>query len=346
MGLRLSVTVESPSGRTTVSVPQKAVVADLLPGLVKACEGRDDASGWLLSPLGEAPLDGTQSLAGAGLYSGAVLRLIPPPPSEAAPPPRARPAPAPRIDAMGEWDYRRTLDRAIAGGSQTGNVIAVVGSQAGVGTTTVAALLATLLAELRPQRIACVDANPPSGALSQWLAPDTALPAGVYRSLFEQRVMPQTVEGALVSAGPRLSVLPGPLDPTVGSGDAAAWKRVLEHLRRIRHAVVIDCGAGAQRDAVVAGLEFADHIVFVNKPGADKAPPKSSKPVVMVTNLSQRRTRMHRSGGVPQITIPVDQHAAVLLKRRGFDWETAPNTWQEAVRELAAVLVAAGPPAP
>lgn len=345
-GLRLLVTVESPSGRITVSLPQTARVAALLPSLVKACEGRDDASGWMLAPLGEAVLDGVQSLAEAGVYSGAVLRLIPPPPTEAAPPPRARPAPAPRIEAMGEWDYRRTLDRAIDSGRQTSNVIAVVGSQAGVGATTVAALLATLLAEVRRDRIACVDASPSSGALSQWLAPDGALPAEVYRSLFEPRVTPQTVEGALVTAGPRLWVLPGPLDPTVGSGDAAAWKRVLEHLRRLRHVVVIDCGAGTRREMVVAGVESADHIVFVNKPGADKAPPQLSKPVVAVTNLSRRRTRMHRSGSIPHITIPVEQHAAVLLKRRGFDWVAAPGAWQEAVRELAAVLIASGRPSP
>lgn len=344
-GLRLLLTVESPSGRVTVSVPQTARVNDLLPSLLWACEARDDPAGWTLAPLGENALDGAQSLAGAGLYSGAVLRLMPPPlTEETAPAARAGQAPAIRIDAMGEWDYRRTLDRAIGGATQTSNVIAVVGSQAAVGTTTVTALLTTLLAQVRPEHVVCVDANPPSGALSQWLAPDSTLRAAEYRSLFDAPLSPQTVEGALVSAGRRFWVLPGPLDPSVGSGDVAAWKRVIEHLRRIRHVVVIDCGAGASRETVIAGVESADHVVFVNRPGVEKAPPHLNKPVVAVTNLSPRRRRMHRSGSIPYITIPIEHQAAVLLKRRGFDWEAAPGAWQEAVRELAAVLMASGRP--
>lgn len=338
------LTLESPSGRTVVSVPQTTPVDELLPGLVRACEGAVEPAGWALAPQGEALIDSTRTFAELGLYSGAVVRLIPPPPTPPAAASAAptRPPAAPRMESMAEWDYLRTLERAIGAGNLRGSrVIAVAGAQVGAGATTVSVLLSTLLASLRPERIACVDANPQSGALSQWMVPDSALPSSVYRSLLDAEVAPSTVEAALVSAGPRLSVLPAPLDNSVATGDEAAWTRLIEHLRRLRHVVVLDCGAGTQRDIAKAAVRSADHVVYVTKPNASiKASPPWGKPIVEVTNLSPRRARIRRSGAVPQVAIAIEQQAAVLLKRRGFDWREAPVAWQEAVRELAAVLVA------
>ena len=243
---------------------------------------------------------------------------------------------------MGEWDYLRTLDRAIAAGNRHGStVIAVAGAQVGAGATTVSVLLSTLLASMRPERVVCVDANPQSGALSQWMVPDSAIPTSLYRALLGPSTAPDTVEGALVSVGSRSWVVPAPLDPSAATSDAGSWKRLIEHLRRLRNVVVLDCGAGIQRESVRAAVESADHIVFVTKPDASlKVPAKWRKSVVWVTNQSPQRSRIRRSGTVPHVTIPIEQQAAALLKRRGFDWHHAPGAWQEAVRELAAVLVA------
>lgn len=339
---RLVLTVESPSGRTVVSVPQQEPVNELLPGLVRACEGEIESRGWSLAPQGEPMIDGTRTFADLELYSGALLRLIPPPPPTqmaAAPP---RPLPAPRIESMGEWDYLRTLDRAIAAGARHGStVIAVTGAQVGAGATTVSVLLSTFLASMRPDRVVCVDANPQSGALSQWTVPDSAVPTPIYRALFGPSTAPDTVEGALVSVGARLWVLPAPLDTLAATSDGASWIRLIEHLRRLRNVVVLDCGAGTQRESVNAAIESADHIVFVTKPDTSpKVPAQGRKPVVWITNQSPRRGRMRRIGTVPHVTIPIEQQAAAMLKRRGFNWTHAPTAWQEAVRELAAVLVA------
>lgn len=343
---RLLLTLESPSGRTAVSVPSNTPVEELLPGLVQASVGIVDPSGWTLAAKGEAMIDGARTFAEAGLYSGAVVQLIPPPrgperPSAPAPP---RPAQPPKIESMGEWDYLRTLDRALAAGNPLGSqVIAVVGAQVGAGATTVSALLATFLASVRPERVACVDANPQSGALSQWMVPDSALPVTVYRSLLESTVSPQMVEGALVSVAPRLWVMPAARDTSAGAGDGAAWSRLIEHMRRLRNVVVLDCGAGTQRETVKAAVQAADRIVLVTKPETSpKEPAHWSKPIVWVSNQSQRRARIQRTGNVPHITIAIEQQAAAMLKRRGFAWSEAPLAWQEAVRELAAVLVASG----
>ena len=73
---RLVVEVESPSGRRTVSLPARARISDLVPGLVDLCEGRSDAAGWELAPKGEPRLPGEMTLGESGLFPGAVLVLI------------------------------------------------------------------------------------------------------------------------------------------------------------------------------------------------------------------------------------------------------------------------------
>src|ERR1700720_2587546 len=75
---RLLVSVDSPSGRHTLEVPEDARVEDLVPTLVEVCEGSSDSRGWSLAPMGEAPLRGDQTLGQRGLFAGAVLALVAP----------------------------------------------------------------------------------------------------------------------------------------------------------------------------------------------------------------------------------------------------------------------------
>jgi hypothetical protein len=320
--------VDSPSGRHLVSVPTDAAVEDLLPALVLECEGGPDADGWSLAPQGEPALVAGQSLGEIGLFPGAVLVLTAPEPVVTV-----RPAPRPpRIASMREADYGHMLDAAIAARNAPASaVVAVVAGRPGAGATTVTALLATALNTLRNDTLVAVDANPESGALSHWLVPDGALAGDVYRSLFSPEVTPAEVSRALASAAPRLAVVPAPLDAAGDRiGDSAGWERLIEHLRRLHHTVVIDCGT---RRGVAAS---ADLVVVVNKYG--QAPAAShwiQKPAVVVTNQAPRRARIRDR----EITIAAEPAAAARLKRRGFAWSDAPPAWQEAIRELAAVLV-------
>jgi MinD-like ATPase involved in chromosome partitioning or flagellar assembly len=207
----------------------------------------------------------------------------------------------------------------------------------------VTALLAMLFAAVRDDRVAVVDANPESGALSQWLVPDAGLRPDVYRSLFQPDVTPAAVSGALVGAGPRLAVLPSAVDATTHRNeDAAAWTRLIEHLGRLHHVVLLDCGAGLRRPSVQACLAAADQVVLVTR-RAEPGDLGTSKPMVLVVNQAARRSRTNRPAlGAPQVTLMLDTRSAALLKRGGFAWSQAPAAWQEAVRELAALLVASG----
>jgi MinD-like ATPase involved in chromosome partitioning or flagellar assembly len=372
----LLVTVQSSSGRRILEVPEDARVDDLVPSLVEVCEAGSDPTGWRLAPLGEAPLAGDETLGRRGLYRGAVLVLTSPdqrgnsePEPDAhqaadfgrrvgdrlrslgtAPAAIASAAPPPEIDRIGDAEYLRVLDAAIAApGSGASMVVAVMSAHAGAGTTTITALLATLLGALRNDQVGAVDASPQSGALSHWMAPDSGLSGDAYRSLFEPPPSPEQVRGAMVRIGRGLALLPAPSDHGWPPADEAAWARLIQHLRHLHNIVVLDCGAGFQRVASRAALGASDHVVLVSKMGAgdlDKLGPtiesiqRLGRTVVVVANQAPRRSRVGKTvAGVQMVTLAYEQGPARRLKTRGFSWSDAPYAWQESMRELAAVLM-------
>lgn len=326
--MRLQVSIDGPSGRHDLSIPDDAPLGELMPAIVKVCEGVSGADGWRLAPQGERPMPPERTLAEAGLFNGAVLVLIAP---EPAAPVQAPPRPL-RLESMGDRDYIRTLDAAIvARRAPLSTVIAVAGARPGAGATTVTALLALAISALRDESVVAVDANPRSGALSHWLVPDGALAGDLYRTLFSREVTPDLVSNALVGVGPRLSVLAAPVDPSsVRTAEESDWARVIEHLRRLHHSVIVDCGTRRAAD-------WADRVVLVNKFAQDPiARPGIRIPTATITNQAPRRRRIHGA----QITMAAEPDAAARLKRRGFAWAEAPAAWQEPVRELAAILLA------
>ena len=381
---RLLVNVESPSGgRHTVALPSDAPIDDLMPGLLEACEGSSESAGWTLAPIGEAALEGGTTLGESGLFPGAVLVLMPPAfpsphrgegqgegPWGSLPlvaqriraglrSPAGPPAQPKSIDRLGDSDYLRLLEDAIAApAAGASTVVAVMSVHPGAGTTTVTALLATLLSRLRSEELVAVDANPESGALSHWMVPDSRMSGDTYRSLFADAPTPEQVRAALVSAVPGLAVLPGPADLSrVRSAHVQDWSRLIEHLRHLHHTVLIDCVAGFQRAACRAALDAADHVVLVSRPHAgaiDTLPPaveslqRRGRAVVVVANQAHRRARTMRSArGLQQVTIAYEAKPAAQLKAGGFAWGSAPASWQESLRELAAVLIGSkGAPAP
>jgi Mrp family chromosome partitioning ATPase len=336
------VTVTSPSGRRQLSLPQQGRVGDLLPGIVGICEPGADAVGWTLKPQGAKVLYANESLATAGIFSGALLELIEPEQLEALVDERTTAAPLaerlramlrrpeiePRIDSMGDRQYLEFLDQAIASREISRSlVVAVMSAHPGAGTTTVAALLATLLGRLRPDTVALADANPNSGALSHWLAPDAPRPE------LGGNLLPQEVRVALVAIDNRVSVLPAP------SGDVD-WDRLIEHLRHLHKIVVLDCAAGFRKPVSRAALAAADLAVIVAGPTRRALEIPAARTVVIVENQSPRQARAHHTAaGAQVVTVVDDPSAAHRLKTRGFLWSQAPASWQESIRELAAVLV-------
>ncbi len=350
-GRRLLITVQSPSGRHDVAVPPDARVDDLVPSLIEVCEGRQDAVGWRLVPMGETALPGTRTLRECGVFAGAVLTLVGPDRLEHAEGDEEQPeARAIDIDRAGDAAYLRLLGDAIAAprlGAST--VIAVISEHHAAGTTTVAVLLATLFGELRDDQVAVVDANPDSGALSHWMVPDSAPSREAYAALFRPNLAPEQIRAALVSASPKLSILAAPAEPAgAAAGPPAGWSRIIEHLRHLHNIVILDCSAGIHRPLSKAALDAADQVVLVSKPQpaqVDKTMPdvesvrSRGQSVVVVTNQAPNRARSNRSAdGVQHVTITYEPHHAKRLRTPGFTWARAPVSWQVSLRELAAVL--------
>jgi MinD-like ATPase involved in chromosome partitioning or flagellar assembly len=359
------VTVDSPSGRHYLDVPAEARIDDLVPSLVQVCEGRADPAGWTLAPLGEAPLEDARTLRESGLYSGAVLVLTAPNqllPQEAGLPSASdlarrlrasvRPAAtAPEIDRLNEAGYRRMLESAItAPGPAASTVVAVMSAHAGAGTSTVTALLATLLNALRHDQVVAVDACPQSGALSHWMAPESGPSAAAYAALLEPGSTPDQVHSALVRVGAGLAVLPAPSDQrSKPSAGQLGWATLIEHLRHLHNVVILDCGAGFQRPASQAALGAADVVVLVSRstPGElDRLARtidsirRRGRTVIVVANQAAHRARAARSAvGVLQVALAHEPQPAQRLKTRGFSWSDAPDSWQEPMRELAAALI-------
>jgi Mrp family chromosome partitioning ATPase len=326
---RLHVTVVSQSGRRELSLPPDSRVRDLLPGIVRLCEDRHDGAQWSLKPRGEDVLAGDQTLADAGVLRGAILELIEPvataPEGETS---VSKPERGPRIDSLSESAYIRVLEDAITGREISQSmVVAVMANHAGDGTTTIAALLATLLGSLRDDSIALVDANPDSGALGHWLAPDALRPT------FERELDPHQVLAALVGVGIRTSVLPAPSGPV-------EWRSLIEHLRRLQSIVVLDCAAGFRKPSSAAALAAADLVVVVTRAAHRSPRMPHAKTIVQVENQAPRQQRsMQSASGVRVVTVVDEPTAARRLKTRGFTWSQAPESWQVSIRELAALLI-------
>jgi MinD-like ATPase involved in chromosome partitioning or flagellar assembly len=366
------VIVESPSGRHTVEVSEDAHIDDLVPSLVEVCEAGSDPEGWSLSPMGEPAFAGDRTIGECGLFPGAVLELVAParpelPGAEAdafsagelARRLKARFRRTPRTpdtSRMGAAAYRRMLEDAIAAPRLGASaVVAVMSDQAGAGTTTVTLLLATLLASLRSDEVAAIDACPQSGALSHWMAPESGISGETYRTLLLPTSTPVQVRAALVRLTPTLSILPAPTDqlgkPVVEEMD---WARLIQHLRHMHNVVILDCGAGFQRPVSRAALAAADQVVLVGRsaPGdldrlgaAIESIRRRGRTVAVVANQAPYRSRAKpAASGVQLVTLAYEPQPARRLKTRGFSWSEAPLSWHESVLELAAILIASGQP--
>jgi hypothetical protein len=158
-------------------MPDDIPLQQLLPALVEVsgCEGR--AERWSLSPRGEQELNPERSLGQNGLYEGAILELRAEDPQPALAGGKrlaswsevasyhARMA----VDLAWQSSHRRAwprllprsadMDGPIARATlERGLLVAVLSQERGDGATTVAALLATLLARLRSDLVTAIDA--------------------------------------------------------------------------------------------------------------------------------------------------------------------------------------------
>jgi MinD-like ATPase involved in chromosome partitioning or flagellar assembly len=254
-------------------------------------------------------------------------------------------------------DYRHQLDEAISAQRLTSPVtIAVISPKGGVGKTTTAALLGTLLAMVRSDRVVAVDCNPDYGTLGLLLTPGHDIFVDDLVGVVHQPALTVTMlERFLGRAEHGLMVLPAPTDPErMERLDEGAYQRVINRLQELAGIVLLDCGAGINDPITRVAVASADQLVLVSdadpttatlvlQAGVRLAEGKSLTYVVNKQPRSGSQLNMERLAEDARsarglIQIEADAAAASRVSRGEFNWRDAPDNWQVAFRELAAIL--------
>ena len=256
-------------------------------------------------------------------------------------------------------DYRHQLDEAIRAPRLSRAVtIAIVSPKGGVGKTTTSALLGTLLAKLRSDRVVAIDSNPDYGTLGRILTPEHQIFVDDVLGVLHQPALTVTMLERLLGHAPHgLLVLPAPTEPGRMEGlDEADYERVIRRLQELAGILVLDCGAGLGAPITRTAMAIADQIVLVSDgdPITAGLVAEAGHRLPAGTPFTYVLNKQPRSGGrvnvdqladeIPGarglIQVEPDPGAAASLTEGRFDWEHAPAPWAVSFRELAAVLAA------
>ncbi len=292
-----------------------------------------------------------------------------PPPVESAQARLSRPEQRGPINrarlAWRESDYLGRLDRRIAEPRLTRCVtVAVVSPKGGVGKTTTTALLGSLLAGVRRDRIVAVDTNPDYGSLGRALTPDHSVYVDDLIDVLDRPDLSATaLDGHLGRASDGLMVLPAPTHPArMAALDEEAYTNVIEQLKSLVGILVLDCGTGLQEPAARAALNCADQLLLISDAHpstaslvAEAAEPlqQVGPPITIVVNKLPRSSReMTIDLGafdelVPEarglLTVREEPQAAARVARGEFQWRDAPDSWKQSIREIAVGLASDWP---
>ncbi len=235
--------------------------------------------------------------------------------------------------------------------------IAVMSPKGGVGKTTVAALIGTLVALLRRDRVVAIDTNPDFGSLGRSLVPDhTTYVDDLTHLLAIPSLTVSALDAHLGRAPNGLMVVPAPTDPArMANLDEDAYLNVIRRLQAMVGVMVLDCGTGLQEPPARAALKAADQVVLVTDAdpatasivveGSRLLSQAPSRVVLVVNRVPRGRVpldtealgrHVRRARGL--VLVPAHRRAAARLSIGTFDWREAPAPWRVAIRELLAIL--------
>ena len=257
-------------------------------------------------------------------------------------------------------DYLERLDRRIAEPQLIRCVtVAVVSPKGGVGKTTTTALLGSLLARVRGERIVAVDTNPDYGSLGRALTPSHNTYVDDMLEVLDRPDMSATaLDAQLGRASDGLMVLPAPTHPArMAALDEAAYTTVIERLKSLIGILVLDCGTGLHEPPARAALNCADQLLLISDAHpstaslvADAAEQlqEAGPPITIVINKfprSRRDLNIDLSAFdelVPDarglLTVENEPQAAARVARGDFQWRDAPESWKRSISELAIAL--------
>jgi putative peptide zinc metalloprotease protein len=149
--------------------------------------------------------------------------------------------------------------------------VVVMSRKGGVGKTTIALALGSILATERGDRVVAVDANPDAGNLAHRVAPPSGLTiTDVLREL--DRIDSYADLKRYTSQAPesRLEVLASDDDSRIGTAlDRTDYHRLIALLDRFYNVILLDTGTGILDSANQGLLAEADELVLVLRAGVD-----------------------------------------------------------------------------
>jgi MinD-like ATPase involved in chromosome partitioning or flagellar assembly len=274
---------------------------------------------------------------------------------------RTRISPVARLRAAWldtEYQYRLE-DRILEMRLRRCATIAVLSPKGGVGKTTTTALIGSMLAYLRRDRVVAVDTNSDWGSLGRKLVPDhlVFIDDLLNGPLGAGQMTPTQLDSALGRGPDGLMVAPAPTDQQRAANlDENAYATLFGRLQQLVGTLVLDCGTGLESAPAKAALGCADQLVVVCDDEPDSASLVSeaavteleslTTPMVVVVNNLKRSSRIDTHALECEIPfaagiamIPNDEPAAASLQASRLSWRRAPAAWQLPISELVALLV-------
>ena len=227
----------------------------------------------------------------------------------------------------------------------------------GISKTSTTAATSIALADLRPDPVFAIDANPDAGDLAERLVGDKL--SGI-AALARDVDSIDSLEalGRYTATRGRLTVLPGEPNPTLGDSlRAADFDAVVQVVQRYYSFVQVDCGTGVTHPLMEGVLRYADTVVIPaawSVTGAKRAaetiewlrengfPHLAETCIVVLTakdivsgavDKDAVLDYLSRAGDV--IIVPADPHVAdgALL-----DWDSLQPATREAYLDIAAAI--------
>ena len=260
-------------------------------------------------------------------------------------------------------DYVRRLEAATTAPRLRECVtIGVVSPKGGVGKTTIAALLGSLLSYVRQDRVVAIDAEPDYGSLGSAVTPDHEFFVDDVLDILDEGDLTVAELDASLGRGPDgLMVLPAPNDPSrLSRLDAYAYSRVITHLKRKAEVVLLDCGTELQEPSTQAAIHSADQLLLISDADpstatlvaqAAKLLRTSAAPMMLLVNKLPRRSAqvdLEALGSlVPDAagmsTVESDPATAARVAEGTFTWREPGGRCAVSLRELACIVASQWP---